>query len=116
MRAANKACKECPFRRTSLKGWLGPWKSAREIREQAFSEAGLACHMQLHKSHEVGGAPVCTGALVCANKSAKLYRDEDLRKLAAQAVDDPDVMDAHEFEEYHKNRMKMVGENRDEKL
>lgn len=109
MKAAKTACRECPFRKRSPKGWLGPWKSAKELIEQAFSEAGLACHMQLEKAHEPGGAPFCTGALVCANKSHKLYRNREIAELQVKAKADDEVLDARAFLEYHKNRLILIG-------
>jgi hypothetical protein len=92
-----------------MAGWLGPWKSAKELLQQAFSESGLACHMQLHKAHEEGGAPFCTGALVCANKSFKLYRNDEIRVLQEKTVDSDEILDAREFLEHHKNRLALIG-------
>ena len=109
MRTGKHPCIECPFRKQSMKGWLGPWKSAQELLEHAFSELGLACHMQLDRAHEVGGAPVCTGSLVCANKSHKIYRDNELRKLQEKVKNDPGVLDAQGFLAHHKTRIQHVG-------
>lgn len=111
MKAAKKACRECPFRKQSLGGWLGPWKSAQELLTQAFSESGLACHMMLHLSHEEGGTPVCTGSLVCANKSGKLYRDRELNEAQNTLIAHPDedILHAQEFLVHHRSRVKEVG-------
>lgn len=110
MRTGKKACKECPFHKASPAGWLGPWKSAQEILEQAFSEGGLACHMQL----DTPDPPVCLGSLICANKSAKLYRDQELRRLQARAPGDSDILTAQGFLAHHQNRVKLVGKKHEE--
>lgn len=109
MKAGKHPCMECPFRRQSPRGWLGPWQSAQEILDQAFSEAGLACHMTVKQTGVVEGTTVCVGALVCANKSAKSYRDHDLHLLQKNAKPDDGVLDAWEFRDHHKNRIGTVG-------
>jgi len=41
-------CKECPFRKSSLKGWLGGL-TARETWDYVLSEFDFACHMTRKK-------------------------------------------------------------------
>jgi hypothetical protein len=100
--ATKKACAECPFRRTSMKGYLGPWESPQALIQQAFSEGGFACHMTVGEGGNEYRYRVCAGSLVCANKSVKLYRDRNLQRLQSQAEDSGDIMGAREFCEYHK--------------
>lgn len=100
--AASQPCRECPFRRTSMKGYLGPWPNPEEIIRQAFSEAGFTCHMTINDRKNPNKYRVCTGSLVCANKSAKLYRDHNLQRLQGKAEDPGDIMGMREFCEYHK--------------
>lgn len=98
----DKPCGECPFRKTSARGWLGPW-TAESIVLQAFSEAGLACHMT---ANDVATAKTCAGSLICANKSAKLYRDTWLACHQANLKASPEakhVMNVAEFREHHGN-------------
>ncbi len=42
------SCKECPFKKTSLKGWLGGL-GAKETKDLVLSEADFACHMTRDK-------------------------------------------------------------------
>lgn len=42
-------CKECPFRKASLKGWLGGI-SAKKTHDLVLDEANFACHMTRKKS------------------------------------------------------------------
>lgn len=37
-------CKECPFRKNSLNGWLGNL-TAKETHDAVLNEADFACHM-----------------------------------------------------------------------
>lgn len=41
-------CKECPFRKTSFKGWLGGL-SAEDTSNYVLNEADFACHMTRKK-------------------------------------------------------------------
>lgn len=41
-------CKECPFRKTSFRGWLGN-NTAQQTHDYVLGEADFACHMTRHK-------------------------------------------------------------------
>lgn len=47
MKAAKKACSQCPFRKISIPGYLGPWPGPSELLDQAFSETGFVCHQTI---------------------------------------------------------------------
>ncbi len=42
-------CKECPFRKKSLNGWLGNL-TAKETHDAVLNEADFACHMTRKKA------------------------------------------------------------------
>ena len=42
-------CKECPFRKTSFKGWLGGL-TAKDTHDYVLNEADFACHMTRKKA------------------------------------------------------------------
>lgn len=90
-------CNECPFRKKSASSWLGPW-TPDSILEQAFSEAGLVCHLTVDAKHRS-----CVGSIICANKSAKMYRNPELKSLQDELRDrDTDgILSAWEFREHH---------------
>ena len=97
-----KPCSECPFVKGSLQGWLGPWTAPNFIR-QLMSEDGQMCHSTITEDGVITpGTQICTGGLICANKSAKSYRNPDLRKLQEEVGKDDNVMTAFEFKQYHK--------------
>lgn len=45
-------CEECPFRKNSLPGWLGPYKDAQELLNIINGEIHFMCHMTLGKDEE----------------------------------------------------------------
>lgn len=102
----SKPCGQCPFRRSSMRGYLGPWENPTDILHQGMSEQGLACHMTVTSTGNWEGAKVCAGSLVCSNKSAKAYRNPELARLQTQLEGKPfpEVMDAREFLKYHASR------------
>lgn len=110
------ACVECPFRRDSLRGWLGPDK-AEEVIRAVLGESEYACHMDVTRSIQTKGGVLydghvaaepedveqCAGAVICANKSHKRYRHSELAGHQSQVErSDDQIMTAWEFLEYHK--------------
>mgnify|MGYP001618446155 CR=1 FL=1 len=80
MKAVKKACNECPFRKTSLPGYLGPWPGPNELLDQAFSETGFVCHKTIVRDERTlqfkeKKFRLCAGSLICANKTSKIFRD-----------------------------------------
>lgn len=68
MTCAPAPCRECPFRRASVPGWLGGTEigAARDYAAVAHSDQDLNCHMHLHRS--------CTGLAVYRRNVAKKPR------------------------------------------
>lgn len=97
-------CNECPFRKDSIQGYLGPWPSPQDLVEQAFSEAGFACHKTVKVSGVPEGTSICAGSLACANLSAKQYRDHILRNYQTMVGIRDDVWTAWDFVKYHGKR------------
>lgn len=94
-----KPCGECPFRKNAPRGWLGPWNPT-SILQQAFSEFGLACHMTADNPDAIS---MCAGSIICANKSAKKYRNTKLAQLQQGLGEDDNVLTAFEFIKHHKS-------------
>ena len=108
-------CNECPFRKNSIDGWLGPW-SPQGMLQQVHGEAGLGCHVdvaaKLKKSPKMTDGDlaekthVCVGSLKHADKSFKSYRNTELREFqdrVAAAGDNENILDRWEFLEHHAN-------------
>jgi hypothetical protein len=80
-------CAECPFRKTAMRGWLGP-DTAQEVMAKAHGEGGYPCHMDMVGQPKYPDGTVnctnveqCAGAILHANASCKSYRDPDLRAM-----------------------------------
>lgn len=70
-------CGECPFKKTSLKGWLGGI-TLEETLETANADQDFLCHAS--GRNEVKRQ--CAGRLLYSSKTAKMFRNtviEDIR-------------------------------------
>lgn len=102
-----KPCGECPFRKKSLRGWLGNWESPEEILSQAHSEAGLPCHTSynsdgLHPELEEKEPHICVGALQNCNMSFKIFVNPKLREIAKSVGKSDEILNSREFIQHHK--------------
>lgn len=64
-----KPCVECPFRKTSLPGWLGG-ETAEDTQNAVLNEANFACHMTRHKKPEQMSR--CKGSQIFLNIHCKV--------------------------------------------
>lgn len=115
-----RPCQYCPFRRGSLRGWLGG-ATAVEFAQSALGEVGLVCHIDAERTLESVeddeaifdslldlDVQQCAGAMAFANHCAKVYRNPALeahrRKVGARA----EVMGRHEFLGYHSGAENLI--------
>lgn len=118
-------CNECPFRKNSLQGYLGPHKQSSEIIGLLVVGVKFPCHMDVNGIAEhiyeelkdddiqkltraqatdfaLKDAPHCTGALQMMNNSCMLSRSreiaEDQKKVGRN---DKVFMFQNEFTAYH---------------
>src|SRR6185369_17781581 len=64
-----KPCDECPFRKKSLKGWLGG-ETPQSTLDFVNGEADFACHKTRHK--EESAMSRCKGFLMFTRKMCKI--------------------------------------------
>lgn len=107
-----KPCAECPFRKTSMRGWLGPDKP-QDVLFKVHTGEMYYCHMDVAvkvEQAELSGVELdpdtvehCVGALMHANKSCKRFRNPTL--AAAQdrleSQDHSQILDVREFSQHH---------------
>ena len=67
-------CNDCPWRRRSVAGWLGPY-TAEEWVELVHSDDPIACHRTIQGDGSWQGALQCRGAASYRANLAKLPRD-----------------------------------------
>lgn len=112
MKMCSKLCKECPFSKQALKGWLGP-HTVDEIHKMMSDEYPFTCHLARDSDTTLinvkkGQYPICRGFVASATKSAKLFGSDfefgvHLKQLQSQITqqDKNQVMAIWEFKEYH---------------
>lgn len=74
-------CIECPFRRNSASGWLGPWTPENLINEVEHGE--FVCHKSinyLREKNDEDKLEYCAGAGIYLNNHFKLSRDKKYSK------------------------------------
>lgn len=101
--AVAKPCSECPWRRASASGWLGP-QTTEEWLLSAHSETPIMCHSTIKESGSYDGTKQCRGAAIFRANVAKCPRRSD---MAVGPQDKETVFaDNNEFTEHHnKNRV-----------
>lgn len=84
-----RPCAECPFLRTSPKGWLGPHESSTEILQLVHYDGKFPCHMAVNAISKlqdcdtltaVEVAPHCAGSLAYRNNTLKRGADEEMAR------------------------------------
>lgn len=96
-----KPCNECPFKKESLKGWLGEF-SVEETLRTASADQDFLCHVSGRGTIK----KQCAGRMLYATKTAKMFRDpiiEGIRKEVVEA--NPNFRDeilGFDFKTHHK--------------
>lgn len=105
-------CGECPFRRKSAPGWLGPWKPNELLL--LLGRGVFACHMTIPRNEKVEGddprLQACAGAVIFLNNKIERARNPEIaaHQDAMKASASPELCAsvfqwAHEFLEHHKD-------------
>jgi hypothetical protein len=103
-----KPCSDCPFRKKSIKGWLGEFENAEAIIKIAVSELPFSCHKLSNDETNMLdiNEPQCVGRLLFATKTAKIFRNQTLETLRQKAkADNPDndILGYRELKAHHSN-------------
>ena len=110
-----KPCDECPFRKNSLPGWLGPWEALGLHRYVMDSEKPFSCHMTIRDKVDlvsgeetttsVENTELCVGSILYMNKGGKLARDPFLAEQQDRFEKDSteDILSVKQFLEHHKD-------------
>lgn len=72
-----KPCSDCPFARTALRGWLGPY-TAEQWLGIVHGEGLVECHTKI--------GPQCAGAAIYRGNICKSPRDAELLVLPPDSV------------------------------
>lgn len=96
--AVAKSCNDCPWRKDSIPGWLGPY-DARRWLEIVHSDEPIACHMTIKESGSWTGAFQCKGAAIYRANVAKVPREDDVATATADRL--TVFANPQEFREHH---------------
>lgn len=72
-------CNDCPFRRKSLPGWLGPWSVEEVLGHIAYGP--FPCHKTISGPNMENDDPKlrqCAGAAIFMNNKLQMSRDPSL--------------------------------------
>ena len=95
---ARGPCDECPWSRTSARGWLGP-STADEWVALAHSDEPIACHLTIKDEDDLDAMRHCAGADIYRSNVAKRPRCLDHEQLGRNPVA---VFDSPmQFKEHH---------------
>ncbi|TCK18240.1 hypothetical protein DFR30_1515 [Thiogranum longum] len=110
-----KICTECPFSKSSLRGWLGS-HTLEGVLDAQQQEKLFSCHLQRKDGMTVddieqGDVKICRGFLVSASRSGITYGQDSetgsaLGKLqqlvASEGMENTDtILSREEFEAHH---------------
>lgn len=113
-----RICKECPFRTTSIKGWLGAATVDQTLDYQSF-EGLFSCHMTrddnvTEEAITEGKYPICRGFIASAVASCKQFgshpvNGQALRELQEQITpeDKELVLTQWDFRKHHTLNLKI---------
>jgi hypothetical protein len=103
-----KPCNDCPFRKNSLPGWLGPWETPLELHRFVMAENEFPCHKTM--TDEFGDdvpehkQSYCRGAILYMKKNSKMPSyNSDLRELVCTAdrADCKNILSVPDFIQHH---------------
>lgn len=112
MKFVPKQCKQCPFRPSSVPGWLGSY-TAGDIFSAIWKGAPFFCHTSINyenpnwESEAMETGKLCTGGLLFAHKILAPDREiqyEQIRTARLKVLDIQDeveCMGAQEFATHH---------------
>lgn len=113
---AKSPCKNCPYRKDSLPGWLGSAETPAEFLKQLELPYPHPCHPKVDWEKtkqedlpEFGLTHPCIGELVFMRNTCKSPRDPDFRELVNEYPPDREQVFANkqEFINHHSNRTKI---------
>lgn len=110
-----KVCEGCPFKKNSLRGWLGPYKSPSELHNLVLTrEVPFPCHEAQNAYEEKTGEdtgyydtgvniPYCAGALMYARKAGKLFHNPKVQQIACEFSneDKAEILSVRELHDHH---------------
>lgn len=97
-------CDQCPFRKKSPRGWLGPWTPELIVEQVLAGDVRFGCHKTVTDDGvDDGKVEQCAGASKFANNICKLSRDRERAAHQRRLGTDDDVFDSpKELQDHHR--------------
>lgn len=95
-------CKECPFRKNSLPGWLGGETPEATYHSVMDAEIDFACHMTRHKTDK--NMSRCKGSLLFLKQSCKSPKFNTELSQCVENINRKEISNIllpHEFINHH---------------
>ena len=111
----HKPCNQCPFRRESAQGWLGPWVANELLAALRLLQEPLICHKTITEDDwdvVTENHQACAGAAIFENNSLALSRDRATAEYQRELKQIPNQVKksvfqgSHEFLEHHLGELK----------
>lgn len=103
-----KQCKECPFKKTSVQGWLGTASHDPELFLKSIENQPTPCHMAIQNWNDAdeidkkSWSSPCVGSLKFMRNSSKLPREQRYRKMRDGVEKDSTCFETRqEFIDHH---------------
>lgn len=112
MRFVRKQCKECPFRPTSLPGWLGSYTPS-DVFSATWNGEAFFCHSSINyerknwQERAMQNGKLCTGNLLFADKiraPERLIKYPEIRSARLKVMQyesEIECMDGRQFAAHH---------------
>lgn len=105
MKHREKPCKQCPFKRTAERGWLGSYRLPQEYMDSIASGVRRACHEEVKYDQtdwpqQEERASTCAGSLIFYANQEKAVPGLPRMHTAVKQV----FRTRDEFEVYHSKR------------
>ncbi len=100
------ACRYCPWRRDSARGWLGN-STPEDFLAQCLSEEHMPCHISidyddLNWRDVLEESPHCAGSLIFMKNSCKMPRDPKLSEMHKEVTTSEEIFSfGPEFLKHH---------------
>ena len=107
-KTCKKLCNECPFKKGSLPGWLGPWEPDELVDYVFRSDQAFACHKTLGDEEDtpVENHVICKGSVLFLEKNMVIPRTNLVLRTLLKSVKEEeleDIMTKQEFLNHHKD-------------
>lgn len=115
-KACATQCRQCPFRSTSLKGWLGSYDGPGAVHSSLWHKNPFFCHTKTNYQrrdwleYAMENGNLCTGALIFIGRDEWFPKPDDpeIQRAIQWAMEQYraspekfDVMEARQFMEHH---------------